>query len=312
MKLIDALRRRRYFAPVLLLICVAAMVSIGWSSRAFKEGQEEKDFLTRSEIKRALHAQIRDGLGKEVKFADKLSTGEEVRESVESVASFIRQRSGLEVSEKIKEKLAGLETQHLVGNSSAISSANLIDALTATAVERLSNMSDAEVDQAAAVLSQSDGEIILRGNGRGHTTSSEFVKQAKIMRDMSRQGDSVLRDAIHKELESAVTERVKTYSRALPKQFGEAETNGVTPLQAMLITYSVVSDDPLAGSKDTLKNKVEKTSRTLKNLGLVQPDFKPAKAYGKNGTIFAAPIDLVLDETTMTKLLDRVEERSKQ
>jgi hypothetical protein len=312
MKLINALRRRRYFAPFLVLIFVAAVASLSWSSWAFKDGQKEKDFLARSENKRALHAQIRDGLGKEVKFADKFSTDEEVRESVESVAGFIQQRSGLEVTENVKERLVGLENEHLRGNSPAISSADLIDALTATAVERLSNVSDSEVDQAAAALSQSDGEIILRGNGRGHTTSSEFVKQAKVMRDMSRQDDSVLRDAIHKELESAVTERMKTYSRALPKQFGEAETKGVTPLQAVLITYSVVSDDLLAGSKDTLKKRVERTSRTLKNLGLVQPDSKPGKAYGKNGTIFATPVDLVLDETTMTKLLDRVRERSKQ
>lgn len=312
MKLSQALRRRWYVAPALLLISVAAMASLGWSSNGLKMEQEEKDFLTRSQIKRAMHAQIRDGLGKEVKFVNRLSTGEEVKESVESATNFIRQRSGLEVSENVKERLASLETEHLAGNRSAISPANLVDALTDTAVERLSKISSAEVDQAAAVLSQKDGEIILRSNGRGHTSSAEFVKQAKLAREMSRQGDSRFRDAIHKEIEGVVTERVKTYSQALPEQFGEAETNGVTPLQAVLITYSVVSDDLLAGSKDTLKNKVEKTSRAQKNLGLVQPDSKSTKAYGKNGTIFAAPVDLVLDEATMTKLLDRVEERTKQ
>jgi hypothetical protein len=274
-----------------------------------KNPQKDKDFFARSQIKRALHAQVRDGLGKEVKFANEKSTGEEVRESVESAAGFIKERSGLELSARVKEKLADLETENLSGREQAISPAELTDALTDTAVERLSSVSDAEIDQAATTLSQSDGEIILRGNGRGHITSSEFVKQARAMRNMSRRGDAMLRDAVHKEVEDAVAERVKTFSRAVPEQFGGAE-KGVTPLQAVLITYSVVSDDLLAGSTDTLKNKVEKTHYAKKKLGLARADSAPGKAYGKGGTLFAAPVDLILDEATMTRLLDRVGGRS--
>jgi hypothetical protein len=312
MKLFDAIRRTRYLALILPLLCVATVVGLGWTPMALKKEKNEQDFHTRSEIKRVLHAQIRDGLGKEVQFAGKKSTAREVRDSVESAASFIRERSGLEFSDKVKEKLAALESESLSGSGQAISPAALADVLADTAVERLSNVSDADIDLAAASLRQSDGEIILRGNGRGHTTSSEFVKQAKAMRNLSRQGDSLVHEAIRKEVEAAVTERVKTYSRALPEQFGEAEKHGVTPLQAVLITYSIVSDDLLAGSGKSLKHNVEKTHRTMKSLGLARDDAKPGKAYGKKGTLFAAPVDLVLDETTMTRLLDRVGEGGKK
>lgn len=312
MKLFDAIQRTRYVALILSLICVATVAGLAWSPMASKKNRKEEDFRTRSEIKRVLHAQIRDGLGKEVEFAGKKSTAQEVRDSVESAASFIRERSGLEFSDKVKEKLATLESESLSGSSPAISPAGLTDVLADTAVERLSNVSDADIDLAASALSQSDGEVILRGNGRGHTTSSEFVKQAKAMRNLSRQGDPIVYEAIHKEVEAAVTERVKTYSRALPEQFGDMENNGVTPLQAVLITYSVVSDDLLAGSSNTLKHQVEKTHRTKKSLGLARDDAKPGKAYGKKGTLFAAPVDLVLDEATMTKLLDRVREGGKK
>lgn len=312
MKLFDAIRRTRYVALLLPLLCVASVVGLAWSPIASKKEQKEQDFHTRSEIKRVLHAQIRDGLGKEVEFAGKKSTTQEVRDSVESTASFIRERSGLEFSDKVKEKLATLESESLSGSRAAISAAALADVLADTATERLSNVSDADIDSAAATLSQSDGEIILRGNGRGHTTSSEFVKQAKAMRNLSRQGDPIVYEAIRKEMEAAVTERVKTYSRALPEQFGDAEKNGVTPLQAVLITYSVVSDDLLAGSSKTLKHQVEKTHRTKKSLGLAREDAKPGKAYGKKGTLFAAPVELILDDNTMTRLLDRVKEGGKK
>lgn len=312
MKLFDAIRRTKYVALVLPLLCVATVLGLNWSPTALKKEQEEQDFRTRSQIKRVLHAQIRDGLGKEVEFAGKKSTNQEVRDSVESAASFIRERSGLEFSDKVKEQIATLESESLSGSSHAISPAALTNVLADAAAERLSNVSDSEIDLAAAAFSQSGGEIILRGNGRGHTTSSQFVKQAKAMRNLSRQGDPVVYEAIHKEVGAAVTERVKTYSRALPEQFGDMEKNGVTPLQAVLITYSVVSDDLLAGSGETLKHKVEKTHRTMKSLGLARDDAKPGKAYGKKGTLFAAPVDLVLDETTMTRLLDRIGEGGKK
>ncbi len=50
----------------------------------------------------------------------------------------------------------------------------------------------------------------------------------------------------------------------------------------------------------------------MKSLGLARDDAKPGKAYGKKGTLFAAPVDLVLDETTMTRLLDRIGEGGKK
>lgn len=309
MKFAKALRRTGYSTVVLIVACVSLALGMGWRSAAIRDKQTEN---SQEQTKQIFHARLRDGLGKEVKFARSGNSSEkEVEDSVESAANFIQQRSGLKLSGNAKERLTHLEQQHLAGKNRALSVGELTDALTETAMQRLSKTTDEEVDHAAVSLNRDDDGIILRANGRGHIKGSEFVAQAKAMRNLSRQDDAMLRASIHTAVEAEVNDRVKVYSEALPTEFGDAPKKGVTPLQAFVITYSVASDDLLADSQATLKRKVGQVHQTMKDKGYAQ-NPKLDKAYGTKGYFFASPLDLLFDEPTTITLLDEFEKRSKQ
>lgn len=308
---VKALRSIGYPTAVLIFACASLALGVGWRSAAFQNKKTEGT-LSQEQTKQIFHAKLRDGLGKEIKFVhSKNSSEKEVRDSVESAANFIQQRSELKLSGNAKERLAHMERQHLAGENRAISVAELADALTETAMQRLSRTTDAEVDQTAVSLNREDDGIILRANGRGHIKESEFVAQAKAMRNLSRQDDATLRANIHTAVKAELNDRVKDYSEALPTEFGDAPKKGVTPLQAFVITYSVASDDLLADSQATLKRKVGQVHQTMKDKGYTQ-NPKPDKAYGTKGYFFASPLDLLFDEPTTTTLFDEIEKRSKQ
>jgi hypothetical protein len=76
----------------------------------------------------------------------------------------------------------------------------------------------------------------------------------------------------------------------------------------VLIAYSVVSDDFMGHSQTTLNATQELLYAKMKDHGY-KGGRRPSKAYGTNGYLFAAPLDLVLNETTMNRLLDHIGER---
>lgn len=107
---------------------------------------------------------------------------------------------------------------------------------------------------------------------------------------------------------SEVTRRVTSLSDAIPENFGPA---GLTPIQAVLITYSVASDDPLMDSAINLHKRMRAIQLGFTRItgqAYASPDGH--FAYGPNGYVFSTPIDLVLDDQTVNLLLNHIEERS--
>jgi hypothetical protein len=207
----------------------------------------------------------------------------------------------------VKNRLAALEQRALAPQGRRVGADELVDILTATTVERLSSLTDAEISQATAGL-DNDGEIILRANGEGGITPSEFESAAKRMRALCRQGDETFKGLVRAAVQGEVQKRLDAYSEALPRHFGRAKRIGVTPLQAVLIAYSVACDDFMGDSQETLNAKQEMLYAELKGQGHRQ-GRKPHKAYGSDGYLFAAPLDIILNEATMNRLLDHVGER---
>jgi len=287
--------------PVLLLtsICLA-LVGASMTVRALRGNANNSP---QDERKKALYIQLRSGLGKEVPL-DKVKNSGHIKHAVESAAKFIENRSGLVISENVKNRLVALEQSTLAQQSRRVSTDDLVEILTATTVDRLASLSDKEIDEAAIIFSDDNGEITLRASGKGHLDSTEF----KSMRNLSRQGDEIVKGFIRAAVQGEVKDRVDLYSEALPGHFGRAKQIGVTPLQAVLIAYSVVSDDFMGHSQTTLNATQDLLYAKMKNQGH-KAGRKPAKAYGSNGYLFATPLDLVLNEATMNRLLDRIVER---
>lgn len=288
--------------PVLVLtsICLA-LVGASMTVRALKGNANNSPL---DERKRTLHIQLQNGLGREVPLDKVKNSPGHIKQAVESAAKFIENRSGLVISEDVKNRLAALEQSTLARQSHRVSTDELVEILTTTTVDRLSSLSDKEIDEAAIIFSDDNGEINLRASGKGHLDSTEF----KSMCDLSRQGDEIVRGFIRAAVQGEVKDRVDLYSEALPGHFGRAKQMGLTPLQAVLIAYSVVSDDFMGHSQVTLNATQELLYAKMKDHGY-KGGRRPAKAYGTNGYLFAAPLDLVLNETTMNRLLDHIGER---
>jgi hypothetical protein len=259
--------------------------------------------------KQQLKERLRKGVGSEVHFASAVSRPEQVDEAVGSAADFIYWRSGLRMSDETRKSLAKAESDVLKGKAKRITLGELTDDLTSSVVERLATATDEEIEQAADASADVNGEISSRADGRwGVLTKDEFVRQAKSAREWGRQGDSALGVALRPMVEEGVNERASALSAALPEQFGQAGTQGVTPTQALLIVYSVGTDDPLADSRGDIEQtfvQQRMDARLTREQKKAQKNVS-GHPYGEHGALHPSAAALFF-KTAAGKLLSRAQ-----
>ena len=196
--------------------------------------------------------------------------------------------------------------------------------LTETLIERIHNLDDAEIARATEALCGFDAPdlpsgvkatrkyVKLRASETGSMSAPSFAAQAKNYRDRTFVPLLLVplmvlaREAVDRE----VQKRVNSLSEALPAVWGRAQSDGLTPLQAYLITYSVASDDYLWHSQANLQISMKSTEQAMTNSQGHYPASAGRHAYGVNGYLYSTPLDLILDQRTTTRLLDRLEQRS--
>lgn len=311
MRYMSCLQRTHYTLTALVLGCTVLLGLSVWETVAFLGHSPSKTNKAQpaDAKEKKFHAQIRDGLGRAVQFPNSKNS-QSFRAAVESLSNFVHERAGVKLDNEVKQKLTNLEERTLKGERRRVSIEEFIDVLTETAIDRLSRLDDQEIDHAAEVLSNGKPDLTLRANGRGFLRKPDFIAQAKAMREQSRRGDEALREGLRAAVNEEVKDRVNLYSQAVPEKFGEIRDHGVTPLQAVIITYSVAADDFMQFSRDSLRGHMEREHQALKAMG--DPDPKPEKAYGPNGYFYSTSLDLVFDKKTMNDLLDRIERRGAQ
>lgn len=283
MRLIDSFRRRRLMSLALVTALAAAGGVAVWQASASSEGN------------RQLKERVRRGVGSEVRFASPASGPGQVDAAVESAAEFIFYRSGLRMSDETKRRLAKAESEVLKGKAKHITLGELTDGLTGAVVERLGTLTDEEIEMAADASSDAGGEVRSRADGRwGVLTRQSLVQQAKSGREWSRQGDAALGAALRPMIEGEVKDRADSLGTALPEQFGQAQTRGVTPTQALIIAYSVATDDPLADSRGDISEAVVQKrieARMTREQKKAQKNVS-GRPYGSRGYVHpsAAPL----------------------
>jgi hypothetical protein len=279
------------------LIIVVTLVLVGGvlAGMSLWQATANKDAIAAAE-KQNYHKRIQRGLGSSVKFASPGDSPDQILASVESVNSFIHRRANLGMSEETRERLAQIEGDALKnGASRRINAKELTDAITDLLAQRVASLSDRDIEFAGRALGKG-GDLMLRANGRYAATKEEFKSMARSFREQSRAGGKGARDAIQMVIEEEVKGRLADFSEAVPDKFERAKDEGVTPLQALLITYSVLADDRLEEAPEDLeKSASELAKRTGK------------KAYGVNGYRFSTPVNLVFNKETSKALLDRFE-----
>lgn len=318
----------RYFTAVAVAACAVFVTAGVWRSSALKGDNKAED-------KRQFQARVRDGVGKEVALAARGSSQGEVHSAVNSVASFIQRRSNVGLSGRTKNRLAEMEARVSNGTVRGLTVNELSDIITAAALERLSALSDPELTYVDETLRGFNapgmpkhynrdfslpGGIVFIGTAREKT-----VARMQAARDQSRDGAAA--DVLKGMLGTIIKERVKNRSRYLgesvPEKFGNmwdvpndgersvADGGGVTPLQAVLVIYSLVSDDYLSDGDAALDKRMKNFQAAVtRATGEEYPSSAGHRPFGVNGYIFSSPLDLMLDDQTVNRLLDRVEERS--
>ena len=289
----------------LFTLC-ALIVGAGlWGSKTVQTSQAAQK---ENSAKQSLHEQIRAGLGHQTRFPAEGDSHEQVSASVESVANFVYERSGLRMSDETKKKLVEVEQDILSGKANRISVEELTRTVTETASDRLKIMTNKEIEETAQIYLTPKGEILTRAGGKlGVLSKDEFVAQLKAGRNWSKTGDAALKEALRPMVEGEVEDRLTNLGEALPDQFRQAQSRGVTPLQALVISYSVVADDPLAFSKSDLAQQRIKQRIFARQTRAERKAQKPqsGRPYGVNGYIYSSPVHLLINKEAVGKLVDR-------
>lgn len=278
--------RWRYFSVLLIAV---AFGSFGvWRSLA----------VPKQPIGSSIHESIKRGLGSEVKFASPGDTKGQIVASVESVDNFLFERAGLRMSKETKERLATMEENTLNGTARRLSANDIVVSLTGTINERLSYLTDQEIGFAERAM-QKDGALVLPRRSPGYAvTPEEFVTNARQLRDNLRQGNDVARDMVQRVVDESVYDRLNLFSEAVPDKF--VGSDGFTPLQALVLSYSVVAEDKLSGSTEDLRQAG------------IAAKANGRKAFGKEGHVFRVPIDFIFNRKTSARLLENLERRGQQ
>lgn len=320
------LRRMSFLTVVLALASIAVLTASVWQSSATTDND-------RAAARRRFHARVRDGIGREVLIPRRGNSSGQIRAAVNSVANFIDRRSGVRLSGAAKNRLAEMEERALNGTSRRLTANELSNVIAATAVERLASLSDQDLVHVENTLRGFNAPNLPRNFNRDFklpggivflgTPSERNIARLRAVRDqLGTPAGDVFQGMTRRIVGERVQSRAQYLSESVPERFGnmwnviDDEENrtadgGITPLQAILVAYSLVSDDHLSDSETSLNRRMRSTQESITEVsGEPYPNPSGHRAYGVNGYIFSSPLDLMLDEQTLNRLLDRIEERS--
>ncbi len=322
MRCLILLRRARRASVVLTLACVAVTAVAVWRSSA--SGVDDK-----AAVKRQFHTRIRDGVGREVRLSRGGAPGQ-ARAAVNSAAEFIRNRSGFRLSEAAKDRLTALEEDVRRGEGRRLDTAKLSDAISSTVLERLASLTDQDISYADDILRGFNAPDLPKNFARDlklpggmvfiGASPEKTTARLKAVRDqLNTPAGEVFAGMMRNKVLGRVRDRARSLAEAVPEQFGNlwdvaddrdsrAADGGFAPLQAFLVVYSLISDDYLDYSQANLARWMDSRRESLSKLtGRPYPAPDAHRAYGVNGYLFSAPLDLLLDERTLNGLLARLE-----
>lgn len=205
------------------------------------------------------------------------------------------------------KRLSKAESDVLSGKSPHITVTELTTDMSAAVVERLATLTDEEIEAAADASSDANGQIRSRADAKwGVMSKTDLILQAQAAREWSRRGDSGLQVGLGSMIEGEVNDRVTTLSTLLPEQFGNANSQGFTPTQALLIAYSVAADDPLTNSRsDIAQMLLEKRmdERQTREQRKAEKNVS-GRPYGPNGLLHPSAPGLFFTKSAIDKILN--------
>lgn len=246
-----------------------------------------------------------------VKFALPGDSAEVVTASVESVAKFISERSGYVLSDLAKQRLVALEMQVTEKKANRLDVDKIVDLAAETCFDRVAMLTDSEIAHAIHVLRGDQMEVWLRlrWNGSVAAEAGEITSTLESWRNLSRKKSQAFLKLLRGFLKGEEKGRgilglINVYQATMPGTFNKKDL--FSPLQTMVILYSVASDDSIETPTRLFRQMMED-----KYLSSKQPITSPRgrTPFGTNGYLFPMPIDLILDDRTLTVLFDLMEKK---
>jgi hypothetical protein len=237
----------------------------------------------------------------------------------QNLSNFILYRSGIQISQSNKSLLETSE-QNFWANSKRVNATELAQIITEIANEQIPQLSNAQISNVTesfrgfnasgipAGYAQGRNFTRLRASGRGRMLATSFSTELTNLRDGGIES-GVAQTMISLAVSAEVDTKVKTIAEAQTNFFGSTNYD-MTPIQALLVTYSVVTDDQLLHDQSTLQQKMQSLHQGLQQVtGQSFPSPQGHKAYGDNGYVFSSPASLVLSDANVTRLINLIQER---
>jgi hypothetical protein len=268
-------------------------------------------------------SQLREGLA-EISFVPSGAGKGEVGASVDSAAAFIESRSGIVLTQELRSSIAEME-QQAMSDVSSFTLSDVKETLTPWLGERLSTLSDDEFDHAIETLRGFNAPD-LPGHPVGdrdwvHLRASALIQvdrvipQARKLREGLAAGDADTQVLVGGFISSEVESKAMNLSHGLSGISAEGIQAGkhgdlrFTPLQVVLIAYSVVSDDPLTRSQLNLRRAMKQKQASYVSTADHYPSPESHQAYGVNGYLHSSPVDLFFGADQVRSLLERMAQR---
>ncbi|MBI3654714.1 MAG: hypothetical protein HY231_27085 [Acidobacteria bacterium] len=225
---------------------------------------------------------------------------------------FMQCRSGVTASQAVVDKLSVLEYQTLPGscnssNCSRLTRAQVKSVITATFMNVLSALSDAQIDD----MSQNSlrvfpnyappariDQVKLIGS-HGNMTPAEFGQMAWDIRSSY----SYLRPIVQTEIAALIDSKLDMLAYACP----DWNMSTYSPYQVYMLAYSLALDDHLGLSITALNQRMKEMETYIYNNcnGLVCPSEGKC-AFGTNGYIYKTPANIFFSDAVQTDLLNRI------
>lgn len=244
--------------------------------------------------------------------------------AVNSMANAMELRSKVVLSPVVRDTLISMEGKSLSGKSSLISFDHYVDVLTTSVLEQAIKLTDEEI---SLVIKTSKGfnddsgfmPDSLKPNNRNvlgifpgyyiEASDSEAFRQIKASANSNAQ--VFLKPILQSKIKEKASTNLSNFAKASPVTFGNAWDNasnqpkGLTPMQAMVLTYTLASGDSFADTTTELSSQMQqKHDGVVKRYGTYPSPYGQA-AYGANGYLFSSPFALFFNEQNQLNLLSK-------
>jgi hypothetical protein len=261
-------------------------------------------------IARADVSPLLAGVGSAVTIATNPSS---VAQSVNTVASFVSSRSGVVMSATVSSRLQDLETRTINGQLHRLTPSQVAGVLSDSLHERLASVTDNQIEfmaynsfrvwTDARNLPYWSPQVLLRKSSGGIKDQPTFFQKAKEYRDSSTAEALVYRS----QAPGMIADDLQKRFAELQTEVSAWASNDLSPIQAYVLAYSLVSDDDLAFSLSQQLDMMQKIENRLFAAHGVPRSAAGRRPFGDNGYLYSSPVGTFYDDQIVNKFLNRLE-----